>query len=76
MWVLGTWVLGEPLNIVLDVPDCLYQQPLSLFIFYIGIDDANWSRYWMGYCPLTWLADLLLLACSTRICRILSLLSE
>jgi hypothetical protein len=32
MFYLQTWVLGEPLDIVLDVTDCLDQPPLSLFI--------------------------------------------
>jgi hypothetical protein len=32
MFYLQTWVLGEPLDLVLDVPDCLDPPPLSLFI--------------------------------------------
>jgi hypothetical protein len=38
MFYLQTWMLGEPLDVVLDVPDCL-DHPPSL-PFYIGIDES------------------------------------
>jgi hypothetical protein len=33
MFYLQTWVLGEPLDVVLDVPDCL-DHPLSPFLYW------------------------------------------
>jgi hypothetical protein len=32
MFYLQIWMLGEPLDVALDVPDCLNHPPLSLFI--------------------------------------------